>query len=213
MADGHAFRWEVAFLLTAPERDHGNGRAGSRIRHEHRAIHVRRQERGNSWPSVRSGAHVAGARRRPGRRPRGGGHDAAGCRRPDAQHPERRVASRERRTYSAHADNDREVRAGRRCRRRDPRSDPAMPPAIPPAPTVMAVSSATRPRGRTAAAKRPGRREVGARRRRLRSSGQVWQARATMRRQHQHRSDRTTARVALPHCPLRCSKTSPWPDR
>ena len=42
MADGHGFRCELAFLLTAPEREHGNGSTGSRILEEHRATRGKR---------------------------------------------------------------------------------------------------------------------------------------------------------------------------
>jgi len=42
MADGHGFRCGLAFLLTAPERVHGNGSTGSRIREEHRSTRGKR---------------------------------------------------------------------------------------------------------------------------------------------------------------------------
>ena len=126
MADSHAFRCELAFLLTASEREHRNERARSRTCEEHRAFHFERWTGEMARASARSGSHVAGARRRLGRRPRGGGHDAAGCRRQDAEYQERRVAPCKRRAHAPHADDDREVRAGSRRHRRNPRSDPAI---------------------------------------------------------------------------------------
>jgi hypothetical protein len=91
-ADRHAFRCELAFLLTAPEREHDNDRAGSRTCEDHRATQGERWAGGKARASARSGSHVAGARRRPCRRPRGGGHDAAGCRRQNVEYQGRRLA-------------------------------------------------------------------------------------------------------------------------
>jgi len=92
MADSHAFRCELAFLLTASEREHRNERAGSRTCEEHRAFHFETWTGGKARASARSGSHVAGARRRPCRLPRGGRHDAAGCR--DRMPSTKSVASR-----------------------------------------------------------------------------------------------------------------------
>ena len=126
MAHGHGLRCELGILPTAPECDHRNGRQGSRTCEERRATHVERRAGGGAWARALSGSDAAGARRRPRRRPRGGGHDAAGCRRQDAGRQERRVMPRKRRAHATHADDDRGVRAGRWRHRRGPRSGPAM---------------------------------------------------------------------------------------